>query len=87
MSVNVEDVRLRIADLLRISEERVALTTVLTDLVVESFKLVEMAIELQEEYDVILGQADLSVLKTVGDLAQLVQSRVVSPGGETRELP
>jgi len=77
VSVTVEDVRLRIAGLLRISEERVALSTVLTDLVVESFKLVEMAIELQEEYDVILGQADLSVLKTVGDLAQLVQSRVV----------
>ena len=77
MSVTVEDVRLRIAGLLRISEERVALSTVLTDLVVESFKLVEMAIELQEEYDVILGQADLSVLKTVGDLAKLVQSRVV----------
>jgi len=77
VSVTVEDVRLRIAGLLRISEERVALSTVLTDLVVESFKLVEMAIELQEEYDVILGQADLSVLKTVGDLAKLVQSRVV----------
>ena len=77
MSVTVEDVRLRIAELLRVSEERVTLATVLTDLVVESFRLVEMAIELQEEYDVLLGQADLSVLKTVGDLAQLVQSRVV----------
>jgi len=77
VSVTVEDVRLRIAELLRVSEERVTLATVLTDLVVESFRLVEMAIELQEEYDVLLGQADLSVLKTVGDLAQLVQSRVV----------
>ena len=76
MSVSIEDVRLRIADLLRIPEERVTLNAVLTDLVSESFRLVEMAIELQEEYDVLLGQADLSVLNTVGDLAQLVQSRV-----------
>jgi len=76
VSVSIEDVRLRIADLLRIPEERVTLNAVLTDLVSESFRLVEMAIELQEEYDVLLGQADLSVLNTVGDLAQLVQSRV-----------
>ena len=76
MSVTVEQVRLRIAALLRISESRVTLTTVLTDLVVESFQLVEMAIELQDDFDILLGQADLKSINTVADLAQLVQARV-----------
>ena len=42
----------------------------------DSYRLVEMAIELQDEYDVIFTQADLSAVSTVGDLAELVRSRV-----------
>ncbi len=76
MAVTAEDVRLRIADILRIPESRVAPEAPLTDLVAESFRLVEMAIELQEDYDVLLGQADLRDLRTVGDLSALVASRV-----------
>jgi len=52
---------------------------VLTDLVSDSFRLVEMAIELQEDYDVIIGQADMADLRTVDQLAELVRSRVVVP--------
>lgn len=79
MPVTADDVRLRIAEVLGLPQVRVAPDTVLTDLVAESFRLVEMAIELQEEYDVLLGQADLREVTTVGDLADLVQSRAAPP--------
>lgn len=79
MSVTAEDVRLRMAQFLRIPEQRVTPGAVLTDLVAESFQLVEMAIELQEEYDVLLGQADLQTLRTAGDLSELICSRISHP--------
>jgi len=79
MTVTAEDIRRRIAEILEIPEARAAADTVLTDLVADSFRLVEMAIELQEDYDVIIGQADMKDLRTVDDLAELVRSRVVVP--------
>ena len=48
----------------------------LTDLVSDSYRLVEMAIELQEDYDVVFTQADLSAVTTVGDLTRLVLDRL-----------
>lgn len=79
MAVTTDEVRRRIAEILEIPEARAAPDAVLTDLVSDSFRLVEMAIELQEDYDVIFGQADMKELRTVGQLAELVQSRVVVP--------
>jgi len=77
VAVTTDDVRRRIAEILEIPEARATPDTVLTDLVSDSFRLVEMAIELQEDYDVVIGQADMTDLRTVGDLAELVRSRVV----------
>jgi acyl carrier protein len=48
---------------------------VLTSLVVESFVLIEMVIELQEEFGVRLVQEDLRNVRTVGDLTSLFESR------------
>ena len=56
-------------------ESRVGLDVALTDLVYDSYRLVEMAIELQDDYDVIFSQADLGGVETVQDLAGLVRSR------------
>ena len=47
----------------------------LTSLVVESFMLIEMVIELQEEFEVRLVQEDLRDVKTVSDLTSLIASR------------
>ena len=66
----------RIADTLGIPLSRAQPEAALADLVSDSYRLVEMAIELQDEYDVIFTQADLSAVSTVGDLAELVRSRV-----------
>lgn len=65
----------RIAEVLGVPESRVRPDVPLGDLVAESYPLVEMAIELQDDYDVIFTQADLSAVSTVGDLAELVRSR------------
>lgn len=76
MTVSVEDIRRKMADVLELPESRVAPDAVLTDLVSDSFLLVEMAIELQEHYDVMFGQDDMRDLRTVADLAGLVHSRL-----------
>ncbi|HVL05640.1 MAG TPA: acyl carrier protein [Acidimicrobiales bacterium] len=64
-----------IAEMLGIPDSRVRPEVPLADLVAESYPLVEMAIELQDDYDVIFTQADLSAVSTVGDLVGLVRSR------------
>ena len=65
----------RIAEVLGVPKGRVQPDAALADLVSESYSLVEMAIELQDDYDVIFTQADLSAVSTVGDLVELVRSR------------
>ncbi|MBW3611824.1 MAG: acyl carrier protein [Actinobacteria bacterium] len=72
---NQDEIIGRVADLLGVSEGRVRADVPLADLVSDSYRLVEMAIELQDDYDVIFSQADLSAVTTVGDLADLVRSR------------
>ena len=47
----------------------------LADLVAESFVLVEMVIELQEDLGVRFVQEDLKNVRTVGDLSLLFESR------------
>ncbi len=70
------DIRRRMAGILEVPEGRVTPDAVLTDLVSDSFRLVEMAIELQEHYGVLFGQEDMKDLRTVGHLAALVSSRL-----------
>ena len=65
----------RIAQTLGVAESRARPDVALADLVSDSYRLVEMAIELQDDYDVIFTQADLSGVSTVADLAELVRSR------------
>jgi len=73
---NRESVRARIAEVLGHTMELTANDEVLTDLVNSSFLLVEMVIELQEEFEVRFQQADMNEVKTVGDLLELVDSRM-----------
>ncbi|MFN2505482.1 MAG: acyl carrier protein [Acidimicrobiales bacterium] len=75
MQPAVEDICRRIAEVLGVPEPRVRPEVALTDLVSDSYRLVELAIELQDDYDVIFSQADLVGVDTVGDLAGLVRSR------------
>jgi len=79
LAVTTDDIRRRMAEILEIPEARATPDTVLTDLVSDSFRLVEMAIELQDDYDVIIGQSDMADLRTVEQLAELIRSRVAVP--------
>ena len=70
-----DEVLRSVAATLGVPDSRVRPDVDLADLVSDSYPLVEMAIELQDDYDVIFTQADLSGVTTVGDLAELVRSR------------
>jgi len=72
----IDDIRRRIAAILDIPEDRAGSEVELGDLVADSFRLVEMAIQIQDDYDVMFGQQDVAQLRTVGDLAELVHSRL-----------
>jgi acyl carrier protein len=69
------DVKARMAAFLRLSEDKLADDAVLTDLVTESFILVEMVMELQHELGIRLAQDDLKPVRTVGDLVRVIESK------------
>jgi acyl carrier protein len=77
MTVTTDTLELsrKIATLVGVPAPRVAADTVLSDLVTESFVLVELVIELQEDYGVRFVAGDLATVKTVSDLAALIDSR------------
>ena len=71
-----ETVRAKMAEVLGSAPERVSDDAVLTDLVNSSFLLVEMVIELQEEFDVRFQQSDIIDVLHVGQLLDLVEARI-----------
>ena len=71
-------VKTRIADVLNIPADRVSEEISLKDLVSDSFLLVEMAIELQEDFQVRFSQEDLKVVHTVQDLIVLIEIKLSS---------
>jgi acyl carrier protein len=74
-TIDAETVRQRIADTLQLPLTKLADDRLLTDVVRESFAMVEMVIDLQEEFGVRLEQAELKQLKTVADLTALVAAK------------
>ncbi len=75
MAPSTDEIVARVAEVLGVAPGRVQADVALADLVSDSYRLVEMAIELQDDYDVIFSQADLAGVTTVGDLADLVRAR------------
>ena len=76
MTTTAIGVKTKIAEVLNISAERVSEETNLKDLVSDSFLLVEMAIELQEDFQVRFSQEDLKVVHTVQDLIALIEIKL-----------
>jgi acyl carrier protein len=75
MAVEDDAVTSAIAALIRVDDDRVTMSTHLTDLVTDSFVLVQLAVELQDEFDVVFHAEDLDRVQVVGDLVDLVRSR------------
>lgn len=78
VAVDAAGVQRRIAAVLRLPAESVSAETELADVVADSFALVEMMIELQEDYGVAFGQDDIAPLRTAGDVAELIAQRVAA---------
>jgi acyl carrier protein len=76
MSDASQTVKETMAAFLKLPVAQLEDTRILTDLVSDSFLLVQMVIELQEEFGVRLVQEDLKTVKTVQDLTQLLTSRM-----------
>jgi acyl carrier protein len=74
--ITAQAVRTKIANTLAIAPTRLTDNTLLTDLSVDSLALIELAIELEEDYGVAFEQSDLEALHTVGDVAALVEARL-----------
>lgn len=74
-TIDATTVRQRIADTLQLPIAKLADERLLTDVVRESFAMVEMVIDLQEELGIRLDQAELKQLKTVADLIALVTTK------------
>lgn len=75
MNIKSEEIKNRIAEVLNISVEQFNDETILKDLVTDSFLLVEMAIELQEDFQVRFSQEDLKEVETIGDLIFLIKNK------------
>ena len=70
-----QQVQGKMAQLLKQPVERLVDAAVLTDLVAESFVLVDMVIELQDDLGIRLMQDDLKPVKTVGDLLVVIEGK------------
>ena len=82
MTENREIIRNRMAEILTLPLSSIEDQARLADLVPSSFLLVELIIDLQEEFEVRFGQAEMRDVNTVGQLLDLYtrtgQSRVKS---------
>ena len=75
-----DQVRKIMADALGHQVSKIEDAALLTDLVNSSFLLVEMVIELQEEFDIRFQQSDLADVQSVGELIDLVERRIPEVG-------
>ncbi|MFX4293304.1 4'-phosphopantetheinyl transferase superfamily protein [Streptomyces bohaiensis] len=51
----------------------------LADLALDSMASVELVVDLQEDYDIVLSRDDFATVETLGDLAALISSRLPDP--------
>jgi acyl carrier protein len=73
--LNLQKVKERMALVLNIPLARVSEGALLQELVADSFILIDMVIDLQNEFKVRLNQEDLVAVKSVGDLLAVLQSK------------
>jgi acyl carrier protein len=75
VTTSADEVKSHLARILKLPPERLDDMRILTDLVTESFALVEMVIELQQELGVRVVQDDLKDVRTVGDITALFAAK------------
>ena len=73
-----KDIKQKLADFTKIPVERIEDQVEITDLVADSFMLVEMLLLLQEELSIELEQEDLEEVITVAHLVNLVREKMAA---------
>jgi acyl carrier protein len=73
-TITFETVASRVAWVLRVPETDLTPQTKMRDLSADSFMLVEMVIDLQEEFDAVFSQARLREVDDLAELVELLQS-------------
>lgn len=71
-AITFDEVRDRLAQLLRLPADRFTPDTTLQDLALDSFVMIEFIVDLQEEFDSIVSQDGLRTAETLGDLTALL---------------
>jgi acyl carrier protein len=71
--VTFELVAERISTLLSMPAEKLTPETVLQDLALDSFRMVETVVDLQEEFGSVFSQTELQQVSTLGDLFKLLR--------------
>jgi len=78
MSIDTNTIKNRISATLQIPVAKLRDEALITDIVTESFAIVEMVIDLQEEFGIRLGQEDLKSIQTIGALTTLISERTAN---------
>jgi len=71
-----DEIKQTIATLGQVATEMLDDEQCLTDLLVDSFAIIDLSIALQEELGIIFLQEDMQKLVTVGDLVELVTAKL-----------
>lgn len=79
-AVTFDTIAEHVAMVLQVPRERLKPESLISELGTDSLALVELAVDLQEEIDVIITQEELAGISTLGDLASLLRDRQVLPG-------
>jgi acyl carrier protein len=76
MTTSSERISSKLAELTRRDRSDIRAERTLRELVHDSFTLVEVMVDLQEEFGLQLSQEDFAGVVTVGDLTNLIDERV-----------
>lgn len=74
-TVTFDTIAEHVAEILQVPRERLTPASFISELGGDSLALVELAVDLQEEIDVIITQEEFAGLRTLGDLTSLLADR------------
>ena len=74
-TVTFDTIAEHVAEILQVPRERLRPESLISELGSDSLALVELAVDLQEEIDVIITQEEFAGLRTLGELTSLLRDR------------
>lgn len=66
-----------IADFYQFPIDKITLDTVITEIAPDSIILVEMLLQMQTDFNIVLHQSELESVKTVSDILILIQNKLI----------